>query len=234
MNGVKSSSMNNVKSSAQPPDGRPQVDVETTQAPTVSALSSPLKRQHEIVSTIWPDPATHAFAQYKDFFDTYLTIKNTGLPNYVKAKIQVDSGLNLDAWDQALMEYHDREICRYLRYGWPVGYHKLTPPTTTVANHQSAIAHHKHVTTFIDKELVFWAVLGPFAQEPFTPWTRTSPVMISYDSCGSHLPRWGRGQRWHQHQRLFRKGCYLYTTMTSFRSWKVSGEGPTCGKLTWL
>lgn len=143
----------------------------------VSSLSSPLKRQRDIVSAIWPVPSEQALHQCNDFFSTYMAIKRTGLPNYVKAKIQVHSGLNLDAWDEALRNYHDREICQYLRYGWPVGYHKASPPTTTDENHQSAVNHHAHVTCFIDKELSHGAVLGPFKSEPFTPWTRTSPVM---------------------------------------------------------
>lgn len=61
-----------------------------------------------------------------------------------------------------LMDYHDAEIYHFLRYGWPVGYHLPTPPTSVDQNHMSAVQHPTHVQHFIKTELSHNAVIGPF------------------------------------------------------------------------
>lgn len=137
----------------------------------------PLQRQRQLISTIWPTPTAQAIQSAPEFFKKYVKIKSSEQPNYVAARLQVDSDLNLDAWDAALVNYHDQELCGFLRYGWPVGYHRSVPPTTTEDNHHSAHAHMSHVQQFITKELGFGAILGPFDDPPFVPWMRSSPVM---------------------------------------------------------
>lgn len=137
----------------------------------------PLQRQGEIVKAIWPTPSASARIDWQNFCNIYEAIKATAQPNYKSAKIQVSSGLNLDEWDQALAHYHDRHICQYLRYGWPLGYHKTNPPASADQNHPSTIQHLEHVLKFVEKELSLGALVGPFSEPPFQPWTRVSPIM---------------------------------------------------------
>lgn len=137
----------------------------------------PISRQMGIISSFWPNVAPKARCQAPEFFEVYDQIKSHLKPNYLSAKIQLHSGLNFDAWSIALAKYHDTELCRYLRYGWPLGYHKSSPPVTLEDNHQSATQHLDDVRAFIKKELSFGALVGPFDTQPFTPWLRVSPAM---------------------------------------------------------
>lgn len=133
--------------------------------------------QAGILITVWPHVTTTAKAEAPYFSSIYEAILATAQPNHLVAKIQVTSGLNLDAWDEVLSDYHDSDICKYLRYGWPLGYHKSSPPVSTSKNHPSAEQHLSHVKNFIATELSHDAILGPFSEPLFAPWFRCSPIM---------------------------------------------------------
>lgn len=131
----------------------------------------------DMISEIWPSPVSTAEAQFPVFMSQYQTIKATGLPNYMKARIPVHSDLNILQWELALQCYHDKQICEFLKYGWPVGFLHSTPPVAIPINHKSALEFPDHVSKFIQTELSFNALLGPFSHPPFEPWTRLSPLM---------------------------------------------------------
>ena len=61
-------------------------------------------------------------------------------------------------------------------FGFPVGYEGPVP-TPTFHNHPSAVHHSNDVVAYIMKELGEGAMLGPFDQPPFTPWTQTNPLL---------------------------------------------------------
>lgn len=89
----------------------------------------------------------------------------------------MDSDLIIPAWREELFGYHDELLCDYLEFGWPLGYQSEMSPETTDRNHPSGEAYFSHISDFITKELSHRAVLGPFHQDPFHPWTRYSPIM---------------------------------------------------------
>lgn len=107
----------------------------------------------------------------------YSTIKSYNLPNVVGAKITLKSGLNLTKWEALLSDFHDREVCAYLRCGWPVGFSSPHPPESFKNNHPSGNSYKDHVRDFISTELNHDAIVGPFENEPFAPWTCISPIM---------------------------------------------------------
>lgn len=134
-------------------------------------------KQRDIISTVWPDISDSAAEAHPDFAELYTDVKSFNLPNFLGARRSLSSGLHLHSWETLLQGYHDAEICYFLRYGWPVGYHNSTPPAAVSSNHPSADAHHTHIEDFIAKELSHKALAGPFKQQPFRPWTRQSPLM---------------------------------------------------------
>lgn len=136
-----------------------------------------VEAQRRIYETVWPHLAPKAWELFPAFCALYTQVKSFNLPNCLGARKTLSSGLNLHQWEQLLATYHDREICNFLRYGWPVGYHKPTPPTSTVENHQTAKAFPAHIQQFLKVELQHDAIVGPFPSKPFTPWTRESPLM---------------------------------------------------------
>lgn len=130
-----------------------------------------------MVANIWPYPSQALLQQCPTFARDYNCIRGSTLPNYLGARIYVPSALNVEQWRVVLIDYHDRDLCDLLEFGWPVGYLKNMPPLAVKSNHPSAINNAQHIQLFIDKEKSFQAVLGPFKHPPFTPWTRLSPLM---------------------------------------------------------
>lgn len=129
------------------------------------------------IDLFWPTPTEVAAAKFPDFCRLYNTIKSYKCPNAIGARITLKSGLNLPFWESSLVGYHDNDICAFLRFGWPVGYAADHPPTSVNHNHPSGNTYTSHVTDFIKTETELGAMLGPFPQDPFHPWTRKLPIM---------------------------------------------------------
>lgn len=104
-------------------------------------------------------------------------VRSFCLPNFIGARRTVSSALNLPRWEELLRHYHDNEICFFLRYGWPIGYHSTKIPVSVSKNHPSAEAHSPHIEEFLSKEIQHAAIVGTFKTLPFTPWMRQSPMM---------------------------------------------------------
>lgn len=136
-----------------------------------------IEKHSRRIDQLWPDISTSARAHFPEFASIYSSIKSRNLPNFLGARITIKSDLNLENWEHSLKDYHDRDVCLFLRYGWPVGYEADVTPTSVDNNHQSAVQHASHVKKFIDVELEHKAVIGPFKGPPFVPWTRVSPIL---------------------------------------------------------
>lgn len=111
-------------------------------------LCDTLDSQNQLITQLWPYPTKEAQKQAPEFCNLYSAIRSKNLSNFLGARITIKSGLNLNEWQHALKDYHDREICAFLRFGWPVGYKARTPPLAVSDNHHSAIAYKDHVDKF--------------------------------------------------------------------------------------
>lgn len=136
-----------------------------------------LIEQYKTFFDQWPTVTTDAWTVNPDFCELYSDVLQFHLPNFMGARRTVNSALNLTRWEELLDQYHDNEICFFLRYGWPIGYHSRNIPVSVTKNHQSAVTHKHHIGDFIDKELKHAALVGPFRTPPFHPWMRQSPMM---------------------------------------------------------
>ena len=65
-------------------------------------------------------------SDYKYIYDS---VRATGLPNYMEAKIPIPSGLSISMWRYLLTDYPDVNLVEHLEYGWPLDYTKNKPPT---------------------------------------------------------------------------------------------------------
>lgn len=63
----------------------------------------------------------------------------------------------------------------FLSYGWPVNYTAHTPPVSSLHNHPSATNFDSHVQTYLDTELSWNAIAGPFDHPPFADDFVSSP-----------------------------------------------------------
>lgn len=138
----------------------------------------------KMIDSIWPVPTPMAYQQFPEFCELYMNIKAWNLPNFLGARIPLHTKLVLSAWNSYLLDYHDKLLCQYLTYGWPVGYLSDSPPQSVDSNHPSAERNLSHVENFIKVELTHQALVGPFTESPFDPWCRTSP-MITRDKKDS-------------------------------------------------
>ena len=116
-----------------------------------------------------------------DNIDQYLhiaeTIRATGKPNYMAARIPVKSGLNLEAWEDCLRDYPDKRLFQYLKFGFPLS---LKDPeelsNTQVVNHYSALQYLDQVIQYLNKERDWGAILGPLDHPP-TDHFHCSPLL---------------------------------------------------------
>lgn len=87
-----------------------------------------VSNQTDILTNIWPMSTDKAKIEHPEFCNMYDSILAAAKPNCIGARLQVHSALNLDEWDKLLENYHDKEICLFLRYDWPIGFHDSSPP----------------------------------------------------------------------------------------------------------
>ena len=65
-----------------------------------------------------------------------------------------------------MLDYHDKIVVEFLKYGWPINYTASQSPHSTMCNHPSALAFPDHVRHYIQTELSFGAIAGPFSTNP--------------------------------------------------------------------
>ena len=102
-------------------------------------------------------------------------VKSSGKPNFLGAKVHLR--LHVDMWKQLLSEYWDKQLLQFLEFGFPVRFNMLGKLNHTRENHKSAVDYLHHVKTYLDKEIKFGAVLGPFQTEPVLN-LHISPLMM--------------------------------------------------------
>lgn len=157
----------------QSPDEHHKTSVNRTYSCTTKAVDE----HRTMIENVWPQLSDTATREFPAFSKLYNVIKGSALPNFLGAKVPVESGLNIEEWYRMLKHYHDSQLCDFLNYGWPLGYLNTEPPESVEDNHPSAVAHMDHVYEFIKEEIKHKAIIGPFTSDPFIPWVRYSPLM---------------------------------------------------------
>lgn len=103
-------------------------------------------------------------------------IQESGCPNVVGCRIQVQSNWNFDLLDLLVTETQDREVLQYLRYGWPINYLKTEDPIPTFKNHRGATEFPDTIDEYIQRELGEGRLVGPVATPAFRHRTSFSPM----------------------------------------------------------
>ena len=105
--------------------------------------------------------------------------------NFRGARARVPSGLNVTAWRHYLEDYHDKGVCEFIEFGWPVNYTGGTPLVSTENNHPSATRYPEDIAHYIRTELGHNALAGPF-KAPSVPYLHTSPLMTKPKKDSEH------------------------------------------------
>lgn len=130
-------------------------------------------------------PSINVNEMGSDLSRIYDSVKHTGPPNAMSAKVVVPSDLNLSNWGKFLDDSDDeQELLKFIMYGFPLGYMGPISDTKGISNHKSATDYPEQLDRFISKELSKGGVLGPLSNPPFAEWCHVSPLM-SRDKRGS-------------------------------------------------
>ncbi len=114
-------------------------------------------------------------------FVTYIiwaheTIRNSGVPNYMGCKITIPSKFRLEYIEQELMDYEDKEVIEFLKYGFPIGIVHHIEGRGPVPNHRSAVDHPSDMNAYVETEVNDRAVIGGFTVIPLKSPTFFSPL----------------------------------------------------------
>ena len=107
----------------------------------------------------------------------YTAVTTSGVPNYRGQRIPLPHKLNMQAWESKRHLILDTGLIDMLSYSFPIGFIGTQPPAQNPPNHSSATRFPEAVRKYIHKELQFGALIGPLRDQPFTPWSRASPLM---------------------------------------------------------
>ena len=100
-----------------------------------------------------------------------------GYPNRWGTKKPVYSRWNLEKLDKWLVNYDDREVVQWIKYGWPTGrLPTLAPPGISTKNHKGATEFPEHLRKYIMTEQRYNAVMGPYRKIPFPGMVGISPL----------------------------------------------------------
>ena len=122
-----------------------------------------------------------SFHNTNDYIFMHNSIVSSGKYNFEGCKFSLDTNLNLDYFRFMLSDYHDHNLCDLLEFGFPIGYmgkiqQQSRDNYSFVKNHKGAKDYAVHVQKFLNKELQFDAILGPFRENPFNCNVCISPL----------------------------------------------------------
>ena len=119
-------------------------------------------------------------------------------PNVSGAKLLVPTSFLLSSWRTLLSNYSDNIVVDFLSYGWPINYTASTFPAS-FHNHPSASNFDSHVQAYIDTELSWNAIAGPFEYPPFSNDFVCFPLQT--------VPKRGSSTQWVVMDLSFPPGC---------------------------
>ena len=96
-------------------------------------------------------------------------VKKSGLPNYIGARIPIETTLNIDFLTSALQGYEDEVIVEFFKFGWPIN--NISDPKCAnrfCGNHKSATSNPKAIQKFVKKGLADNSIMGPLNDIPFS------------------------------------------------------------------
>ena len=105
-------------------------------------------------------------------------VKKSGKPNFLQARIPIQSQLKVEAWEEALGDYWDRQLLELIKFGFPLDFNRACDLGQYTGNHSSAVDCPRDIEAYIEEELQYGALLGPFKENP-----------IHQDHCSPFMTR---------------------------------------------
>ena len=86
----------------------------------------------------------------------------------MQARIQIDSQLNVEAWKKYLEGYWDQQLCELIQFGFPLDFNRSCILNHEQGNHKSSVDFPADIEAYIEEELKYGALLGPFPRHPIS------------------------------------------------------------------
>ena len=102
----------------------------------------------------------------KSIFSIHDQVCKSGHFNFMQSQIQVKSQLNPDVWDRYLTNYCDKQLGLLIRFGFPLDFDHKIPLKMNESSHKSAVDFQDHVELYLQEEMNYGAILGPFKDPP--------------------------------------------------------------------
>lgn len=159
---------------------RLQSEIETNTNVTVipSSVISGKSELYDYMELGKPNESQDDSLQNQNIYlwETFNKVQDSGVYNFQKARINLPSNLNIQAWRDNLEDYYDKQIVDYLAFGWPIAFDRSHPLSPTFENHATGQRFISHLDEYISKELKYKALFGPFHHFPFG-YGQVSPLM---------------------------------------------------------
>ena len=82
---------------------------------------------------------------------THKIVKQNNKPNYLGARLKVDSQLNLDEWKKELVGYWDTQLIVLLYFGFPLDFNRGSPLEWEGSKHKSATEYPGDIDAYLLK-----------------------------------------------------------------------------------
>ena len=111
------------------------------------------------VSTI-NDPGYSSPLQIHDL------VRVTNKPNFIQARIPVQSQHNVSAWSKYLANCWDSQLIDLIQFGFPLDFNRSSPLIHEHGNHKSAVEFPADIEVYTEEEKNYGALLGSFDKHP--------------------------------------------------------------------
>ena len=102
------------------------------------------------------------------FVSLHKSVKSYNTFNYCGARMPLQHlKLNIRCLEENLTSYHDQDLIEFLKFGFPLGLDPACDIESTLRNHSSAYQYFQYIDKFIEKELNYNGITGPFTTSPF-------------------------------------------------------------------
>ena len=110
-----------------------------------------------------------------DVLEAHKMIRDSGVQNFLRLRIPVNTKLKVSSWRRHLCDYFDKQLANLIEFGFALDFDRTRELESTFINHASARYYSEHVDKYLQEELHFEAMLGPGDVPPFN--IHISPFM---------------------------------------------------------
>ena len=80
----------------------------------------------------------HVGTKVSDPIEQHYVVKATDLPNFLGARLLVQSQLNIAEWRHVFADYWDQQLLDMIQFGFPIDFNRNSPLASDAKNHTSA------------------------------------------------------------------------------------------------